>query len=382
MNRNLTKTLLLLVCLSTQGLAVNDNQTSFDFSKLKPKELAYESCDHQLDGCYLKESGQIEYRSKARQDLDRMFSCKNDNSCSESDIIRQESIYAATYTPEELKDLFNRYEDSNPLTKKSYWIPLDTSNQNLIKIALATSLGVVFYKNDQEIVDYFQERRSPNTQKVADFANLFGKEVIAPAALGTYFIGVVFDNGKLKEFGLITTVTGLATQVVVEGFKRSFGRSRPIHGHGAYNFGSGEKSFVSGHSAGAWSFATAISHSFGDNHKWVPYVSYTLAALTSLARIHDNKHWASDVFAGALVGHYLTKFLINFYESRTDSGLKIFPTLNPEDQSFHLQLFYIPNKNVNKSPLKCRRLPEGSKERIQACILEAYEISKLQDKIF
>ena len=49
MNRKLTKTLLLLVCLSTQGLAVNDNQTSFDFSKLKPKELAYESSDHQLD---------------------------------------------------------------------------------------------------------------------------------------------------------------------------------------------------------------------------------------------------------------------------------------------------------------------------------------------
>ena len=76
MNRKLTKTLLLLVCLSTQGLAVNDNQTSFDFSKLKPKELAYESSDHQLDWCYLKESGQIDYRSKTRQDLDRMFSCK------------------------------------------------------------------------------------------------------------------------------------------------------------------------------------------------------------------------------------------------------------------------------------------------------------------
>lgn len=72
-------------------------------------------------------------------------------------------------------------------------------------------------------------------------------------------------------------------------------------------------SFGSGHSAAAWSVATVFAEEFGDDHKWVPYASYGLAALTSYARVHHNKHWASDAVLGAMVGFVAGKIFHKLY---------------------------------------------------------------------
>ncbi len=331
-------------------------------------------CENRLEGCVQKKE-ELDFRSRAKKDLDKIFSCQDTGTCSVEDHGVQSSILGAAISPKDLGAIFETYNEFNKDTHKSYWIPLDIDNKDLLTLALSTSLGVVFFNNEQQIMDYVQDRRTDKTQSVADFANLFGKEVIAPTALGSYFIGMVFDNGKLKEFGLVTAVTGLATQIITEGFKVHFGRSRPIHGHGPYNFNSGEKSFISGHSAGAWSFATAIDHYFGDKLKWVPYVSYSMAFLTSLARVHDHKHWASDVLAGAVVGHLVTKYLIRIFEKTGKGGLMVTPVFEPETESYYINFTYHPHKK-NNGPLKCTKYPKGSRERIDACILEAYHNSQ------
>ncbi len=46
---------------------------------------------------------------------------------------------------------------------------------------------------------------------------------------------------------------------------------------------------------------------------WVPIVSYSAASLIGLSRITENKHWATDVFAGAALGYLCGRQVVNNY---------------------------------------------------------------------
>ena len=61
-------------------------------------------------------------------------------------------------------------------------------------------------------------------------------------------------------------------------------------------------SFPSGHTANAFAGATMLSIEYGENHKWVPYVSYGVATGIGVMRIANDKHYISDVLFGAGLG--------------------------------------------------------------------------------
>ena len=61
-------------------------------------------------------------------------------------------------------------------------------------------------------------------------------------------------------------------------------------------------SFPSGHTANVFAGATMLSVEYGDEYKWVPYVSYGVATTVGVMRIANNKHYISDVLFGAGLG--------------------------------------------------------------------------------
>lgn len=61
-------------------------------------------------------------------------------------------------------------------------------------------------------------------------------------------------------------------------------------------------SFPSGHTANVFFGATMLSIEYGENYKWVPYVSYGLASGIGVMRMANNKHYISDVLFGAGLG--------------------------------------------------------------------------------
>ena len=63
---------------------------------------------------------------------------------------------------------------------------------------------------------------------------------------------------------------------------------------------SGHASFPSGHSSLAFATATALDRE--TEAGWVPWVVYPIAGLVAWSRVHDDKHWTSDVVAGAALG--------------------------------------------------------------------------------
>lgn len=66
--------------------------------------------------------------------------------------------------------------------------------------------------------------------------------------------------------------------------------------------GSTNNSFPSGHTATAFMGATLLHHEYGYISPWISIGGYTVASVTGLMRVANNRHWASDVIAGAGIG--------------------------------------------------------------------------------
>lgn len=66
-------------------------------------------------------------------------------------------------------------------------------------------------------------------------------------------------------------------------------------------------SFPSGHTASAFAAAEFMRQEFRGVSPWYAYAGYAMAAATGALRLYNNKHWLSDVVAGAGFGILSTK---------------------------------------------------------------------------
>lgn len=72
-------------------------------------------------------------------------------------------------------------------------------------------------------------------------------------------------------------------------------------------------SFPSGHTAEAFANAEFMRQEYKHLSPWYGIAGYTLAATTGYLRMYNNKHWLSDVVAGAGIGIASTKFAYWLY---------------------------------------------------------------------
>ena len=169
--------------------------------------------------------------------------------------------------------------------------------------------------------------RSSTVRNSGKFISNFGfqYEFISLAAFGAY--GVIFKNQKVK------TTTLLATQAVISGLlvesvvKTLTGRTRPnfyganVEAEPSFkgpfanlsktaNGKRSNSSFPSGHTTAAFAAATVFAVEF-KNRPVIPIIAYTVASLVGVSRITENKHWATDVVTGAILG-YLTGRQVSF----------------------------------------------------------------------
>lgn len=61
-------------------------------------------------------------------------------------------------------------------------------------------------------------------------------------------------------------------------------------------------SFPSGHTATAFMMATMLHKEYGWRSPWFSIGGFTAAAVTGVSRIMNNRHWMTDVIAGAAIG--------------------------------------------------------------------------------
>lgn len=129
-----------------------------------------------------------------------------------------------------------------------------------------------------------------------------------------YLGGVLLKDDRARNTARLSLKSLMHAVVVSQVLKRVFRRQRPYVDSGVdrwFNPGKGTDyhSFPSGHTTAAWSVATVIAGMYKDKPA-VPVVCYSLATLTGLSRMTENKHWASDVLVGAVLGYAIGRFVL------------------------------------------------------------------------
>jgi membrane-associated phospholipid phosphatase len=181
-------------------------------------------------------------------------------------------------------------------------------------LAATTISGAVFFltTQDESITAWVLKNRNQDTKNIASFVKPLGNGAVLLGSAATIFcFAAITKHQQLKSFALKETKTLLITSAVLLAMKYSFQRARPYENLGSNVWRgpfakSGFYSFPSGHSA--LSFATATTISQFSKKKIIPVIAYTIAASVALSRVHDEKHWSSDILAGATIG---TAFALN-----------------------------------------------------------------------
>ena len=102
--------------------------------------------------------------------------------------------------------------------------------------------------------------------------------------------------------------------------------------------GSSDTSFPSGHSAAAFSSAVFLEKEYGYRNRLYPVAGYTVASITGMLRILNDRHWISDVLVGAGIGMLGTRLgyaIVNhFADGRGENTLPP-PGSGPQDRRPH-----------------------------------------------
>lgn len=207
----------------------------------------------------------------------------------------------------------------------SYFIPFDITGKELLKLAAASSVAVMFFANDDEIMDFTQKHKNDITESLAYAGEAFGSEWGAGIAGAGLIIGIVMKNQEVKHVSIMAAKAMLVSGLATRALKIGIDRTRPKNAETAYEYGMGNHSFPSGHTTQAFALATVIAEAYKDRGAAIPILAYSAAAIAGWSRVHDKAHWASDVVVGGLIGHLVAKNMMN--SKLTDKGFTIVPNI-------------------------------------------------------
>lgn len=174
----------------------------------------------------------------------------------------------------------------------------------------AAGTGLLF-AFDQDVYDWVQDSKTEASIDASKVISKFGNGGYLAGFLAVlYGSGEIFDSRPLRKTALVGVESFLAASAVVTAIKIVAGRARPYAGEGPnkfhpFSFQGRYVSLVSADAATAFAVATTIdanSDSF-----LIDALAYTAAGLAAVYRVHDRKHWPSDVFAGSVVGIFTAR---------------------------------------------------------------------------
>lgn len=170
-------------------------------------------------------------------------------------------------------------------------------------------------------------------------ARTFGSpgSIVLTSAL--YAGGRLLNQRPVADAGLHATEAVLLSGAVTTLLKGLTGRARPNvpnsdPGEQASDaddfqlgrgFGGSYTSFPSGHTTVAFAAASALTRELSGTHPRVAWfvgpLLYGGATAVGLSRMYENKHWASDVIAGAAVGTLIGRSLVAYQHARRGNSL-------------------------------------------------------------
>jgi membrane-associated phospholipid phosphatase len=211
--------------------------------------------------------------------------------------------------------------------------------------ASAATAALVFTV-DEPVHEFFGEHQD------SDFINGMNKVLnpLQAMTIPVYFgavpilYGLIAKSDRAKKVGLEVLEAQLVNSVVHYPINWIASRTRPRDGGEYTDFNwiwtkdisewtDVDTSFPSGHSVLVFSSAAVIAAEYHEK-KWVPPAIYAMASVIGVQRVAQNAHWVSDVFYGAVVGHFMTQTLVREHQKANESlrtgepigsSFKVFP---------------------------------------------------------
>ncbi len=126
-------------------------------------------------------------------------------------------------------------------------------------------------------------------------------------AISVYALNVCGVKGKnnVRDRTMLYALSTIISTGFVKPLKYSIKSTRPD--------GSGNNSFPSGHTTIAFASAEFLRQEYKHVSPWYGIAGYAVAATAGSLRVYNNKHWVSDVVAGAGFGILSTKLAYWIY---------------------------------------------------------------------
>ena len=195
--------------------------------------------------------------------------------------------------------------------RETLFSPQDWRGKDLLAFSAILGTGTLIYVFDQEIQDWAQDHRTSTSGDISEVVRKLGEGPFLIGLIGgLYATGELAKNNSLRKTALLSLESWLTSGFIVWVFKVVVGRARPSTGdpRNTFHMFSGKSrfhSFPSGHSASAFAVATTIADQ--TENIVVDIFVYSLATSVAFSRVHDNKHWLSDVFLGSAIGYFVAK---------------------------------------------------------------------------
>ncbi|MCK5055386.1 MAG: phosphatase PAP2 family protein [Candidatus Aminicenantes bacterium] len=205
--------------------------------------------------------------------------------------------------------------------------PFRIKGKSLLTWGSAALITAVLIHNDEEMYRGAKNYQEKN-EWVSDLSpklRPLGNGTINLGVAGCFYIcGVIFKDKKARKTAELSLMSLVHAGVVVQLLKHLTGRKRPEaapvgedHWEGPAGFFKRYKdhrdmyydAFPSGHTITAWSIATVIAKMYNKSVV-VPALCYSLATMAGLSNVTEDKHWFSDVFAGAALGYAIGNFVV------------------------------------------------------------------------
>lgn len=211
------------------------------------------------------------------------------------------------------------------------------SKRDLLIAGGLTAGAIALFPLDQQITGWIRDPKrleSSAWQRTMEGAEWGVEKGSIIAGAGLWATGLATRNRNIAEMGAHSLAAIAVTQQVTHVLKGAFGRSRPYMSADSLphdwdpgtGFGTSDRrSFPSGHTSHAFAFATALSHEISDTWpragKIATPLLYAGATGAALARVYHDKHWASDVTVGAVVGILSSRATLGFLHGRPGNWL-------------------------------------------------------------